>query len=73
MEFEKISEIIADKQDIDTADIKMESTLEELKIDSLTMVEIVMDIEEAFDITVELEDAKTVADVVNYVAAKKNG
>jgi len=72
MEFEKICEIIADKQDVDVSVIAMETTLESLGIDSLTMVEIVMDIEEAFDITFKNDELKTVGQVVEYVQSLLN-
>jgi acyl carrier protein len=72
MVYEKISEIIADKMDIDASDISMESSFESLKIDSLDMVEIVMDIEEEFDISIEeAENLKTVADLVNFIEENK--
>lgn len=72
MVYEKISEIIADKMDIDASDIAMESSFESLKIDSLDMVEIVMDIEEEFDISIEeAENLKTVADLVNFIEENK--
>ena len=68
MEFEKIRDIIAEKMDMDPADITMESSFEDMEIDSLDMVEIVMDIEEAFDISIETGDGlKTVADLVDYI------
>lgn len=72
MVYEKIVEIIADKMDIDASDIAMESSFENLKIDSLDMVEIVMDIEEEFDISIEeAENLKTVADLVNFIEENK--
>jgi acyl carrier protein len=72
MVYEKICEIIAEKMDIDASDILMESTFESLKIDSLDMVEIVMDIEEEFDISIEeAENLKTVADLVNFIEENK--
>ena len=72
MVYEKICEIIADKMDIDASDIAMESSFESLKIDSLDMVEIVMDIEEEFDISIEeAENLKTVADLVNFIEENK--
>lgn len=71
MEFEKIKAIIADKMDLDESKITMDSTFESLQIDSLDMVEIVMDIEEAFDVSIETGDGlNTVADLVDYI--KKN-
>ncbi|MEI6102195.1 MAG: acyl carrier protein [Eubacteriales bacterium] len=72
MVYEKIVEIFADKMDIDASDIAMESSFESLKIDSLDMVEIVMDIEEEFDISIEeAENLKTVADLVNFIEENK--
>ena len=72
MEFEKIRDIIAEKMDMDPADITMESSFEDMEIDSLDMVEIVMDIEAAFDISIETGDGlKTVADLVDYIKNNK--
>jgi len=72
MVYEKICEIIAEKMDIDAGDILMDSSFESLKIDSLDMVEIVMDIEEEFDISIEeAENLKTVADLVNFIDENK--
>ncbi len=72
MIFEKIAAIISEKMDIDVADIKEDSSFESLKIDSLDMVEIVMDIEEEFDVSVEdAENLKTVADLVKFIEDNK--
>ena len=72
MEFEKIRDIIAEKMDMDPAEIKEDSSFESMQVDSLDMVEIVMDIEEAFDVSIETGDnLKTVADLVNYIQEKK--
>lgn len=71
MTYDKIVEIISDKMDIDPADIAMESTFESLSIDSLDMVEIVMDLEAAFDTEIaDTEELKTIADLVNYIDNK---
>ena len=71
MTFEKIAAIIADKLKIDVADIKPESTFDDLKADSLYIVEIMMEIEEAFDISLDdLGSANCVADIVEYVDSK---
>ena len=70
--FEKICEIINEKMDIDVSEISKDSTFESLDIDSLDMVEIIMDLEEAFD--VELEDAqdlKTIADLMSFIEQKQ--
>lgn len=48
----KITEIIAEQAMIEPSEVKMDSTLEDLGLDSLAMVEVVFGIEEAFDISV---------------------
>lgn len=70
MELDKIKEIIAEKIDIDPATITEESSFEDMEVDSLDMVEIVMDIEEEFDISIDVEDdIKTVGDLVALIQA----
>lgn len=48
----KVIEIIAEQAMIEPSDVTMESTLEDLGIDSLGLVESIFAIEEAFDIQV---------------------
>ncbi|MFA5635523.1 MAG: phosphopantetheine-binding protein [Anaerovoracaceae bacterium] len=68
MSFEKIAELIAENKDMNVADITMETTFEDMELDSLDVIEVVMSIEEAFGITLEIEDSvKTVADLVKLV------
>lgn len=70
--FEKVRDIIAEKMDIDKTQILTDSSFESLKIDSLDMVEIVMDIEEAFNISIEKgEGLKTMKDLVEFVDSLK--
>ena len=49
---DKIIKIIAEQAVLETSDVTMESTLEDLGIDSLGLVESIFAIEEEFDITV---------------------
>lgn len=49
---EQVIEIIAEQAVLDTSDIKMDASLEDLGIDSLGLVESIFAIEEAFDISV---------------------
>lgn len=49
---DKIIEIIAEQAVLEVSDVSMESTLEDLGIDSLGLVESIFAIEEAFDIQV---------------------
>lgn len=69
--FDVICKVIAEKMDIDAAGITMESSLSELEIDSLDMVEIIMSIEEELGISLEeLTDVKTVGDVMSFIEAQ---
>lgn len=71
MELEKIRAIIAEKMDIDPSEITEDSSFEDMEIDSLDMVEIVMDIEEAFDISIDAgEELHTVGDLVELIRSK---
>ncbi len=72
MTFEKIAEVIAENRGIEVAEVKMETTFEELGFDSLDVVELAMTLEGEFGVTIEVSgDFKTVGDVVNYVEAAK--
>ena len=66
--FDTVTKIISDKMDIDPEDIQETSTFESLSIDSLDMVEIVMDLEQEFDLQVDdTEDIKSVGELVKYI------
>ena len=71
MEFEKLQEIIADVLNVSTEDITMETTfVDDLGADSLDIFQIIMGIEEEFDIEIPDEKAaeiKTVQDIVDYI------
>ena len=71
MEFEKLQKIIAEVLNIDTDKITMESTfVDDLGADSLDIVELIMALEEEFDIEIPDSDAEkvvTVGDVVEYI------
>ncbi len=71
MVFEKVKALLADQLQINPDDIKMESRLfEDLHADSANVMIMVMDVEEAFNITVDddvLPKIRTVGDVVNYL------
>ena len=49
---DRVIAIIAEQAVLDVADVRMDSTLEDLGIDSLGLVESIFAIEESFDITV---------------------
>ena len=71
MEFEKLQEIIADVLNVDPNEVTMETTFaDDLGADSLDVFQIVMGIEEEFDIEIPDADAEkvvTVGDVVDYI------
>jgi len=75
MVFDKIKEIVVEQLVLDNADdITMEtSMIEDLDADSLDAVEVIMAIEDEFDIEIEDEDAEdfqSIGDIVNYVNSK---
>ena len=76
MEFEKLKEIIIDVLNVSDEDIKMETTfVDDLGADSLDIFQIIMGIEEAFDIEIENEDAEkivTVGDAVDQIKSAVN-
>ena len=71
MVFEKVCKMLADQLQIDPSTITMESRLfEDLHADSANVMIMVMDVEEAFNITVDdeiLATIKTVGDIVDYL------
>lgn len=67
---EKLRGIIADQLSIDEAIITEDTDLEDLGADSLALVELVMSVEEEFEIEIQDEDMenfKTVGDVLDYI------
>ena len=75
MEFEKLKNIIAEVLNVDADEITMETSFEDdLGADSVDLVELIMAMEEEFDVGEVAEDdlaeLKTVGDCVNYLAGK---
>ncbi len=74
MVFDKIKSIIVDQLDADEADVTMEANIQDdLGADSLDVVDLVMNIEEDFDIEIpdeDVENIKTVGDIVKYIESK---
>ncbi|GIM27477.1 acyl carrier protein [Clostridium polyendosporum] len=69
MIFEKIKEVIANQLGVDEESIAMETTFQEdLGADSLDLFQIVMDLEEEFNVKIEnVEEIKSVSDAVKYI------
>ncbi len=76
MEFEKLQQIIADVLNIEADEITMESTfVDDLGADSLDVYQIVMGIEDGFDIEIPDDAAEsivTVADAVEQIKKAMN-
>lgn len=71
MVFEKVKEVIVNQLSVDESEIKLETSFKELGVDSLDLFEIVIELEEAFDIQIEdAESIKTVEDAVEYIESK---
>lgn len=74
MVFEKIKDIVAEQFGRDAEDITMDSTfIEDLGADSLDVVELIMAIEDEFDLEIDEDEAgniSTVGDVVDYIKAR---
>lgn len=70
----KVAKIIEEQLGVDQDKIKPEASfIDDLGADSLDIVELVMAMEEEFDIEIPDEDAeklKTVSDVTNYLSSK---
>jgi len=70
MIFDKVKKIIVEKLSVDSNEVTLDASFDDLGADSLDIVEIVMALEEEFDIEIsdeEAENAKSVGDVVNYL------
>lgn len=76
MEFEKLQKIIAEVLNVDADEITMETTfVDDLGADSLDVFQILMGIEEEFDIEIANDAAEnivTVADAVEQIKAATN-
>ena len=75
MEFEKLKKVIADVLNVDPDEITMDSTfVDDLGADSLDIFEMVMALEDEYEIEIPTEDLEkitTVGDVINYINEHK--
>lgn len=76
MEFEKLQGIIADVLNIDKNEITMDTSfIDDLGADSLDIYQIIVGIEDEFDVEIPddvAESIVTVADAVEQIRAEKN-
>ena len=68
MEFEKLQQIISEVLNVDAEEITMDTTfVDDLGADSLDIFQIIMGIEEEFDIEISNEDAEKIVSVGDAV------
>ena len=72
--FEKLAKFAAEHLDLDIDEISPESTFESLGIDSLDIVEMVMDLETELGVELEMEDQKITnfQELADFVESKLN-
>ena len=67
----KVTEILCDQLDVDAEKVTMEASItDDLGADSLDVVDLVMSLEEEFNVEIpdeEVENIKTVGDIVQYI------
>ena len=68
MVFEAVAELLAERLECEVSVIKMESTFHDLGIDSLDTVDLLMELEDKLNISIELnEKVETVGDLVTFI------
>ena len=73
MEFEKIKKIIAEVLNVDEEEITMDTTfVDDLGADSLDVFQIIMGVEEEFDIEISPEEAERISTVAEAVELVRN-
>ncbi len=72
--YEKLVAYAAKQLDLDPAEITPDSTFEGLGIDSLDIVEMIMDLESELGVELELEDQKiaTFGELADFIESKVN-
>ena len=74
MVFEKVAQILAEQLDVDVDEIKLTTDMvDDLGADSLDIVDLVMTLEDEFDIEFpdeDVEGVRTVGDLVKYLVDK---
>ena len=68
-EYEKIKEIVVDQLGVNEEDVQLETRfIEDLDADSLDLFQVIMELEDTFNVKVEdVENIKTVSDAVSFI------
>ena len=73
---ERVTKVVVDRLGVDESEVKAEASFrEDLGADSLDVVELVMELEDEFDMEISDEDAEkiaTVGDAIKYIEGKLN-
>ncbi len=74
MDFNKVKEVVADQLGVDVAELTENTSLKnDLNADSLDLFQIIMSLEEEFDIEIPTEDTEkiqTIGDIENYLKSR---
>lgn len=71
MVFDRIKKVVCEQLGVSEEEVKLETTFEELGADSLDLFQVVIELEEEFDIQLEdAENMKSIQDAVTYVGSK---
>ena len=72
MNTEKIIEVLANHLEMDASEITEETTFADLGVDSLEAVEIMMEMEDAFGVEINTQEAgKSVKELAAYIESKQ--
>lgn len=73
---ERVTKVVVDRLGVDVSEVKIEASFrDDLGADSLDVVELVMELEDEFDMEISDDDAEkigTVGDAVKYIEEKVN-
>ncbi|MDR2655023.1 MAG: acyl carrier protein [Oscillospiraceae bacterium] len=74
MVFEKVRQVVCDQLDLEEDQVILESSvIDDLGADSLDIVDLIMSLEEEFDVEIpeeEVDNIKTVGDIVKFIENK---
>lgn len=72
MIFKTVADLLAERLDVDASTIREEDTFRNLGIDSLDMVDLLMELEDELGISIELDEKiETVGELVRFIEGKK--
>jgi acyl carrier protein len=74
--FEKIATLLSTKKGVNKELISIDSTFEELGLDSLDSIELIADMEEEFNVTIpntELQNIKSIRNAIDGLSKAMNG